>query len=266
MLEWNTQEIRELFERKAEEKGCSFSKLVKQFVSEINADGNIYIDSSTLRRYLNGEGEPTKGEIRQVLYEKIERDFGYDMHKENDKDAVYHLEDNLEKLPAFCQTYLDSIFGKIYEYIKDAYLGRYAFMYENDFNYFAYTYMLCKPLLPNYICMKLKELLEAQIASVKKELDEKGLILFEGVGVMYKDELEEGEEPNVDFCELTEDYIKNNLELHRKRVCNFFEEIASFWEKKVEVKYTEESTTVKNARERFKKLQEETALAEQDKE
>ena len=117
--------------------------------------------------------------------------------------------------------------------------------------------MLCKPLLPNYICMKLRKLLEEQIAAVKKELDEEGWILFEGYGMMYKDELEEGEEPDPMFAQITEDYIENNLDIHRKRVCNFFEAIASFWETKVEVKYEKESDTVKNIRERFKKLQEE---------
>ena len=257
MREWNAQEMRELFQKKAQENGMSITSFLEQFVREM--DANHIIHATTLARYLKeGSKGPTKGPEKQALYEKMEADFGYDMHGDVpvvQEDAVFSMEDKKEKIPGFCQTHLDVIFVKIYDYIENAYQGNHPFMFETDFNYLWYNYMLCKPLLPNYVCMKLKELLERTITFVKEDLEREGLVLFEGIGVMYKDELKEGEEPNLDFCEETEDYIKLNLKAHRKRVCTFFEAITTFWETSVETLYQEESDTVKKVRERFKKLQ-----------
>lgn len=254
MREWNAQEMRELFEKKAKEKGCSFTSFLKQFVDEMDVSNDMHW--TTLRRYLSGEGEPTKSSQKQALYEKIETDFGYDMQVDVPKDSVYYLEDTWEKVPLFCQEYLDIIFEKIYEYIEGVYQGQYSFLFENDFNYFWFNYMLCKPLLPNYVCTVLEKLFNKITAFVKEELEKEEFILFEGVGIMYKDKRKECEQPNVKFCKNVEDYIETNLEAYRERVCTVFEVIAIVWEKRVEVLYPKESDTVKKARERFQKLKE----------
>ena len=151
---------------------------------------------------------------------------------------------------------LDIIFGQIYDYIEEAYKGEHAFLFESDFNSLWFHYMLCKPLLPNYVCTILKKMFEQIIDFVKEELKKEEFILFEGVGIMYKEKQKEDKQPNIKFCKDIEDYIETNQEAHRERVCTFFELLAIVWEKRVEVLYPKESDTVKKARERFEKLKE----------
>lgn len=254
MREWNAQEMRKLFEKKAEEEGCSLTSFLEQFVSEMDVSNDMH--STTLGKYLRGKGEPTKGAQKQALYEKIEKDFGYDMQVNIPDKAIYYLEDAWEKLPLFCQEYLDMIFEQIYEYIEEAYQGQHPFLFEREFNYLWFNYMLCKPLLHNHVCTVLENMFNKIIVFVKKELEKEEFILFEGVGIMYKHKRKEGEQPNIKFCKDIEDYIETNLEAHRERVCTFFEVLTIIWEKEVEVLYLIESDTVKKARERFQKLKE----------
>ena len=103
----------------------------------------------------------------------------------------------------------------------------------------------------------MQKLIEDSFLAIRKEVEQRGLLIFDGIGVMYKDEIEEGKEPNPDWCEEIEDYLNNNLEAHQDRIRRFFENIVTFWEKRVESLYLEGGGIAKEMREQFRELQKE---------
>lgn len=258
MRKWNALEMRKLFEEKAKEKGCALTEFLKQFANELDEEYRINIHYTTLNKYLwEGNKGPTKGEEKQALYKKIEKDFGYDMLGKEQvflEDVEYFLEDKTEKLPKFCQEHLEAIFKTICSYLESAYRGEVSLLFENDFNVIVYHYMLCKPLLPNYVCINMQQFLEKKFAAIREEAEKDGLIIVEGVGIVYKDDLAEGREPDIQDYVFMEDYIEGNLEEHHERVSRFFEDIATFWETNVETLYAEGTRSVKEMREHFNRI------------
>lgn len=237
MREWNPAQMKLLFEKKAKEKGYTLDAFYKEFLEELDAPVSV----RTLQRYFEeGSEGPGNGKVKDALYKKITRDFGYDMFAEEpteDGAAELYMEDREKKLPEFCQRKLEEAFEQLLNYFKEAYQGQYTLLFESDYSGLLYLYAVYKPCAPNYLCCEIREFFKNKFAEIKDEAVKNGLIIFEGVGFMYREELEDGEIADVNDCELAEDYIENNQEEHRERVKKFLHDTAVFWRENVERLY-----------------------------
>lgn len=251
MRKWNPIEMKAMFREKARINGCSLRDFLKKFVEEMT----VPISYNTLERYfLDGSKGPVKYEVRQSLYEKIEKDFGYRMFGESDGEVdskEMFIEDREKKLPEFCQRKLEEAFANILQYLIEAYDGQYTLLFESDYAKLLYYFAIYKPCAPNYLCCEIKEFFKEKLSGIKEEAVNSGLIIYEGVGFGYVEDLEEGEDADIDDCELAEDYIENNIEEHRERVRKLIYEVADFWSKKVERLYQDGTGQASDICERF---------------
>lgn len=237
MREWNPKEMKLLFTENAKEKGCSLRNYLKIFVDDLS----VPIHYSTMERYFmeNSKG-PKSSSVKISLYEKIEKDFAYPMFETSSKNAdkEIFIEDREKKIPYFCQKKLEEAFSNILKFVKDAYNGKYTLLFESDYSQLMYLYVIYKPCAPNYLCCEIQEFFKKMMHEIRKEANNSGIIIYENMGFCYQDELSEGEMPDIDDCELAEDYIENNKEEHRERVRRFTNDISKFWEINVERLYT----------------------------
>lgn len=238
MYEWNPMEMKLRFEEKAKQCGCSLTKYVEKFLKELEQE-HIYIDRATMIRYFEeGSNGPKSSEEKCSLYEKIAKDFeDFEIHMFTDKDDEIFIEDREEKVPKFCQKKLEGAFENILRYLVDAYNGRYTLLFESDYSKLLFYFEIYKPCAPNYLCCEVQEFFKKKFHEIKENAVNSGMIIFEDIGFCYRTELSEGEDADVDDCELAEDYIKNNQEEHRERVINFMYDVVEFWEKNVERLY-----------------------------
>ncbi len=236
MSEWNPVEMKALFEKKAKEKGCSYSAFVQTFANE------LLISRSALNGYLTkGSTGPKKSHIQKALYEKIKKELGYDIlakvPSQVDSKEVF-VEDREQKLPEFCEKKLEEAFQRIYDYLMVAYNGGYTLLFERDCSPLLLYFEIYKPCMPNYLCKEFLEFLENRLSLMKEEARKNdGIIVFEGVGFFYECHLVDGKIVDEEDYELEEDYIDNNTEEHRTRILNLIRDVAEFWSKKVERLY-----------------------------
>lgn len=239
MRDWNPVEMKHLFQERAKQEGCSLRGYLTKFTQDLSQP----VHYTTMVRYLmEGSNGPKRSAEKISIYEKIEKEFGISMFSDFsncEEDREIYIEDRQKKVPEFCQKKLKEAFANILQYIVDAYNGRYTLLFESDYSELLFFFVIYKPCAPNYLCCEIQEFFKKKFHDIKQEAIDSGMIIFEDVGFGYQEELQEGENVDVDDCELAEDYVDNNQEEHRERVRKFLYDVAEFWEKNVERLYTD---------------------------
>lgn len=239
MCKWNPEKMKSLFKKKAKEQGISLTRYLEIFGNELSPP----VSRKTMQRYLD---QGPKATAKKSFYEKMEKDLGFSMIEDDFRGFTVtesYLEDREKKIPKFCQEKLEEAFRCLIEYFEEAYNGQYTLLFEKDYSSLLYYFLLYKPCMPNYLCNDMERFFKKKKKEIRDAAENSGIIILEGVGFGYRDELNDGEIPNPDDYnwEIPMDYIENNIEEHRKRVRKFMYDVAEFWKEHVERLYPEES-------------------------